>query len=671
MSDFSLPKVKELLYSNEEEQRLQGVRMLRQAPTGEDLDGLFVGLGDTSWRVRKEAVEAFMLRPRSVETIERVAKQLYSEENAGLRNAAMEILVRLGRQSLEMLHAEVKSEDHDVRKFAVDILGEIGDAESIPCLTEALLDNDENVRNAAAENLGKLRAAKAVPALLDAMELPDVWFRFTILEALSRIGGRIDLNRLLAFKSEPLLRKALFDCLGHVGDESVVPVLVEGLGDEMRNAREAAALALANLGKRSPEPVRTAFMAVGGENHGKTAQEFIAEGDDNLRGAGLMLLGWIGDPRYATPLLNLLDDDRLAQQAADALMSLGASGVSRLIKENLKSDAKTRAILCQLAGGVGCRQATDFLLASAADQDMDVRLAALQAIGQLQIVAGVEQLASALADENEQLRDTATSSLAQIGRMHSDEVLSAISTYFNDDDASLRVAAVSVVGHLNSSEIEKYLLNGLKDVASEVRVAAVRSMGVYAGDGQPRVLRLALTDEDPEVRVQAVEILGRSDDEDVLESLGVALQDEDIWVRAAVSRVLGRFGVEALPLIQVAVKDPIGLVAIAAMETLCDIAPEKAGAILESALDNADEEVVRTAMQLLVRSGHTELFMKSCDRLLKHPHPMIRRSCIEHLVDLEGSAVRPRLEALLTSEEDEQILHQVQDLLSLMDPDRE
>jgi len=671
MSEFSLQQVNDLLTSDDEEQRLQGVRLLRLAPSGEDLDGLFTGLGDMSWRVRKEAVEAFLLRPRSAETIERVSKQLYSDDNAGLRNAAMEILVRLGRPALEILHAEVKSADHDVRKFAVDILGEIGDAESIPCLVEALADSDENVRNAAAENLGKLRAGKAVSALLDAMELPDVWFRFTILEALSKIGGRIDLNRLLAFKDEPLLRKALFDCLGHVGDESVVPVLVDGLGDEMRNVREAAAIALTNLGKKSPEAVRTAFMAVGGEGHGKAAQGFIEEGDDNLRAAGLMLLGWIGDPRYASPLLNLLDDDRLGQQAASALMSLGASGVSRLIKENLKSDARTRAVLCQLAGGVGCHQAADFLLASATDPDLEVKLAALRAIGQLQVAAGIQPLAEALGDDNEQLRDAATASLAQLGRSRSDEVLSAIAPHFDAEDATLRVAAVSIVGYLSSPEVEKYLSHGLKDVSSEVRVAAVRSMGAYAGEGQPRVLRMALTDEDPEVRVQAVEILGRSDDEDVLESLAVALQDEDIWVRAAVSRVLGRFGAEALSLIEVAVKDPVGLVAIAAMETLCDIAPDDAGPILAAALSNPDEEVVRTAMQLLVRSGHRELFMKSCDRLLEHPHPMIRRSCIEHLVDLEGSAVRSRLEALLTSEKDEQILHQLQDLLSLMDPDRE
>lgn len=671
MNEFSTERVLELLTSEDEEQRLIAVHILRQAPEGQDVEGLFKALSDASWRVRKEAVEAFLVRPRSAPIVERVAKQLYSEENAGLRNAAMEILVRLGRQSLEVLHDEIVSDDHDVRKFAVDILGEIRDSESISYLVTALEDSDENVRNAAAENLGKLRAGKAVPALLDAMELQDVWFRFTILEALSKIGGRIDLNRLLTFKDEPLLRKALFDCLGYVGDESVVPVLVEGLADSMRNVRESAALALANLGRKAPDAVRTAFMAVGGEDHGKTAQEFIEEGDDSLRATGLMLLGWVGDPRFATPLLNLLDDDRLGQQAASALMSLGPSGVSRLIKENLKADSRTRAVLCQLAGGVGCRQATDFLLSSAEDPDAEVRLAAFQAIGQLQVIEGIRQLASALTDENEQVRDTAAAALAQLGRVNSDEVLVAIKPLFDSDEAHHRVAAVSVVGHLDSPDVEKYLQHGLKDVASEVRVAAVRSMGAYSGEGQTRVLRLALTDEDPEVRVQAVEILGRSDEEDVLESLGVALQDEDIWVRAAVSRVLGHFGADALPLIEAAVKDPVGLVAIAAMETYCDIAADKAGPCLEEALANDDEEVVRTAMQLLVRSGHGEGLLKVSAKLLEHPHPMIRRSCIEHLVDLEGSSSRPKLEELLTREEDEQIIHQLQDLLSLMDPDRE
>jgi len=352
-------------------------------------------------------------------------------------------------------------------------------------------------------------------------------------------------------------------------------------------------------------------------------------------------------------------------------MNLGVSGVSRLIKDNLKADARTRTVLCQLAAGVGCRQAADFLLESAADPNPEVKAAGLQALGQLQIPEGIPILAEALTDPAEPLRDVATAALAQLGRHHSDAVLTAISSLFEDEETYLRVAAVSVVGHLAGPEVEKHLLHGLKDVASEVRSAAVRSMGAYTGSGQTRVLRLALTDEDPEVRVQAVEILGRSDDEDVLESLGVALQDEDIWVRAAVSRVLGPFGASALPLIEVAVKDPVGLVAIAAMETLCDIAPEKAAETLAAALDDEDEEVVRTAMQLLVRVGQGEVLRAASERLLQHPHAMIRRACIEHLVDLEGSAVRPRLEALLSREHDEQIIHQIQDLLSLMDPDRE
>ena len=55
-----------------------------------------------------------------------------------------------------------------------------------------------------------------------------------------------------------------------------------------------------------------------------------------------------------------------------------------------------------------------------------VKLAALRAIGQLQVAAGIQPLAEALGDDNEQLRDAATASLAQLGRSRSDEVLSAI-----------------------------------------------------------------------------------------------------------------------------------------------------------------------------------------------------------------------------------------------------
>ena len=74
-----------------------------------------------------------------------------------LRNSAVEALERLGRLAVPVLSLHMDDDDHDVRKFVVDILGNVGDAAAVPLLIKALDDPDPNVSAAAAENLGQDR----------------------------------------------------------------------------------------------------------------------------------------------------------------------------------------------------------------------------------------------------------------------------------------------------------------------------------------------------------------------------------------------------------------------------------------------------------------------------------------------------------------------------------
>ena len=232
-------QITEALNSPDEEVRLQGLRDLASCDSSEGLDLIFKAFGDESWRVRKESIELYLKLPISRELIGEVIELLHADENAGLRNAAVEILTRMGRDSVPMLLGQARCPDHDVRKFIIDILGDIDDPEAVPVLITGLDDEDSNVRAAAAENLGKLKSAEAVPKLLKAMHHQDLLLQFTILEALRRIASPVSLNDLLPYKDEKLLRKALIDCLGKAGDDSAVSELVVSLTDPMRKDRKS------------------------------------------------------------------------------------------------------------------------------------------------------------------------------------------------------------------------------------------------------------------------------------------------------------------------------------------------------------------------------------------------------------------------------------------------
>src|SRR6185369_13873135 len=81
----------------------------------------------------------------------------------------------------------------------------------------------------------------------------DIWLRFTILEALCRIGKPVPVAVIAPMAGDNLLKKAVFDCLGTIGDGDAVPLLLEGLKERVRNAREAAAVALMKFRERLSE----------------------------------------------------------------------------------------------------------------------------------------------------------------------------------------------------------------------------------------------------------------------------------------------------------------------------------------------------------------------------------------------------------------------------------
>jgi HEAT repeat protein len=226
-------KIRALLDSAQEEERLQGLKELGRCSSGDSAPAIIRALGDESWRVRKEAAELFISLPGGDALTGEIIELLHSEDNAGLRNTAVEILVRLGHLAIPLLLEELSCSDHDVRKFVLDILGEIGDESIVPSMLRALSDPDDNVRAAAAENLGRIGSVESVPALIAALGHSDLWFRFTVLEALGEIGAPVPMDSLLRYKDDRLLRKALFDCLGRFF------VCVDDLEDELIRAMGA------------------------------------------------------------------------------------------------------------------------------------------------------------------------------------------------------------------------------------------------------------------------------------------------------------------------------------------------------------------------------------------------------------------------------------------------
>lgn len=617
------------LLSTDEEVRLNGLQSLYLYDGEERIDLACDALGDGSWRIRKEAINLFLALPGAIASAERIVALLYDEENAGLRNAAAEILIKLGPSVLPVLIRAAETPDPDVRKFILDIMGDIGDRQATPLLLHLLQsDVETNVRAAAAENLGKIGDASAVPEMVGALSVPNLLVQFSLLDALGRIGCAIPADGLVGLGENRLLRKPLFDALGRIGDEAAVVPLVAGLHDPMRNVREAAILGLQRLLSRCGEKILAGQMDASAL---EGVVSLLASPSLPVKRAALAILGRFCDPTRAVLLATYLDDDRLADDVAAILAARGHDVVAGLTVCWTGASDRKKAYLAYLFGNVGAKNAVNLLSEELKGADDFLRTILLRALGQVGSVEETALLAGYLEVPEDDVRQAAVDGLVNIaGRFHA-PVIDLVRNAFAHAEPAVRQAALQVLGRLGGVASEAVLLLAMKDES-----ALVRRSAIYHLDGRnPHhfpTLTLALTDEESDVRRQAVEALAMSADRALLEPLSLMLQDEDPWVRATAIRALGRIGgVEALAAIRSGLLDPVGLVTIAVLETLLEENLPFDPLELVDHLGHADEDVVLALLKLLATVSDLHWLEECGEELLAHPCCLIRQRVAELL----------------------------------------
>lgn len=590
------------LASADEEVRRLAVSALAAFPFQTVKSLAITALGDESWRVRKEAVDLIRTASPDAELEGELIALLTVEGNAGLRNSVVEILEAIGERVLPQLAVQLTHTDAGVRKFIVDIMGGIGSPAIIPELAAALADSDANVAAAAAESLGKIGDPGALPPLLKALERDDLLIRYAILEALVKIGMPVPFGTISPLVGDPLLKKAVFECLGVIGELASTPLLIEGLSERARNVREAALVALDSIRQRA---VAAEFEAVAGSGlralAGTETVELIAtmceSPDTRIRRAAIALLGLVGDARAIDVFLRGYRDESLQQTVLQALRDAGDRVCCELANRFLGADEEGRCIVTHISGELHCAEGRNLAAAGLGDPAVSVRALAAEAVGKSGMVELIPEVVKLLTDAHAEVRTRATGALVRLSVVARDHVAAAARKLAEADDADQRLQSVRLFGALRDSAPLTFLT---KDENAQVRREAIAVLGELK---QPEIadrLALALADEEVDVRVAAATALGWNGFADETKSLFLALRDQSPRVQVAAIKSLGRRR-DSAAFVPVAefVDAASGMLQIAAMQTLVQIDPLRAKDLLLQAVRDRDEEVARVAAGLL------------------------------------------------------------------------
>jgi len=312
------------LKSPDENVRVQALESMRGQADEYSLTLLKQALGDSSWRVRKTAVDIVKNLPQHDKSARLFISSLEDEENAARRSSALEGLTYMSKSAVPYLLEALDFKNEDVKKFIVDILGEIKDPSVVDAILPLTQDLSENIRLATVETLGAIGGDKAFEALLSLLSTEDISLQFSVLYALGRLGKPIPVERIKPLMDKRILRRAVYDALGETQSPEALAILVEGVKDNGKSAKQSAVRALFRM-SQNPKLARHAEEEIRSNFRGQPLDffaELIESGNDALKKAAVNILGIIGNSDAGKILARAYSDDSISSEIEEALKKI-------------------------------------------------------------------------------------------------------------------------------------------------------------------------------------------------------------------------------------------------------------------------------------------------------------------------------------------------------------
>ena len=313
--------------------------------------------------------------------------------------ALTQLAAREGTAAVPSLIQAYRDGNHEVRAAAFSKMVEMNDPRVEPLLMEVVRTGDQSLSGVALDTLVRRGGAEALKVITAAYTDGPSASRSSAAYALAQMGGDQAREVLMRSIREDNENTQAVWALGQMKDPQTVAAL-NGLLDDTTVSeaiRQEAVQALASAGgtehllqaanhpdKKVAVTALQSMGSMGGPEAERTLLSAAASGDDEKRFAALMSLGQLGTPKAVNTLISSLSDEKLVDQAAGLLSSIGGKKAdSALANAYQRSGVKTReAILQNLGGQPGPRGKQ--LLMSALDEGVEsLTLSAVNSLARL------------------------------------------------------------------------------------------------------------------------------------------------------------------------------------------------------------------------------------------------------------------------------------------------
>lgn len=559
-----------MIASNDPGEMRSAADLLVQIGGADAFDRLVPLLNSPNTGVRDAAERAItMLGGRMA--IEKMAPFLASE-NPQLRNIAIDVLRKTGEDGLDILHRLTTDQDDHIRLFTVDILGSIGNAQSMEPLINTLHDENANVRNAAVVSLGKIGDPEAFEPLKE-LTNDEEWIRFAVIEAMAQIPHdgitAFLLEELKRWTSDEITTSAIIETLGEIRSQGAVEPLLKMIDTSTSYIQMSIAQAVIKI--LGPDGIASL------DNNNLKSIRFILgahlleSGEEDCRDM-LSLLAMIGNDSSIDPIIKLseITDPDIDPETWDAIKDalaginnpgkmiklfdldekrciLGTEILGRIGKEKeaekitmriFSSDGYIKRAMALALLQIASPESRETFIRLLHDNDGHVISYAVNAIGKIGTVNDIDELIPFLSHQYPDIRDAALDAIAKIDTPKASEIFNGL---LNDQSPQKRCMGIAGLEQIRDKELEKSLSYMVQDKDDQVRITAIQAAKRTKTHLKEDLLLILLTDKNYEIRYKAIDIAGEERIEACREGLEAALKDPDMWLAYHAIEALGKF----------------------------------------------------------------------------------------------------------------------------------
>lgn len=569
-------------------------------PVEQTVKLLLKAMQDPNWRIRKTASDILVADYPTEAYFMGLLNLLGLEGNAGARNSAVEVFVRLGRDATDFLMSAFDTPDCDIRKFIIDIIGQNSDRRALPLLLKALNDEDENVRAAAVEYLGNMREATVVDRLVEIVRGTDLWTAYPAVEALGRIGDAAAIPALVEALSKATLKEPALRALAEISDAKSLVSIVPLLDDKSKSVQHEVLITLEKFYHKgiSEEALTDALRAYLGSRAITVLLNHAWSSKHEVRVASILFLGLLRDASALEPLIELSQEENYYNDVKRALVFIGKGEPAALLPLFDAEGSRLKRVISSVASEVGSKLYYDRLVELLKNDDGHVRSNAMYGLLRIGEVRAIPAMIAGLTDQYIDVQETAVDCLSRFDKASLD--MDAILRMLQSSDPVLRKNVANLIGKLGMPSLVGELCFVMKDADTLVRRAAINALaGIKTAESMQCMMR-ALTDEDVNNRISAILGIGAMGGESAVAPLLLVFSDEDEMLKVYAVKALGSIGSPmALPELIKLFDSENGFVVNAAIEAVSKIGGSGAVDALRRLLASRDNEIRRTAIRAL------------------------------------------------------------------------